>query len=169
MKKIIFLIALLATITTLSTNSMIIFHDIIPSQNVPRALYPEHLTVYKDHAWYGITSWDKQTIKSYCKLLYGKDTTFCKNLITTINRESGFNQDAISETGARGLMQIFPAASFDMGYKYNKVIKYPWININCGAKYLKFCLKKAKNDYELAYKFYVNGPWHLLACNKKEK
>lgn len=64
---------------------------------------------------------------------------------SVINIESGYDKNAISESGACGLMQIMPSTAFDMASRLDIDISYedlfvPEININLGCYYLRYLL-----------------------------
>ncbi len=68
--------------------------------------------------------------------------------------ESGYNPNAVSKKGARGLMQLMPetAKRFSAGDILN-----PRDNVLAGAKYLRFLLDLFRDDIELALAAYNAG------------
>ena len=72
-----------------------------------------------------------------------------------IHAESGFNQNARSNKGAIGLMQLMPGTAADMGVAN---INAAADNIKGGVKYLAMLLSKFKGDITLATAAYHAGP-----------
>lgn len=71
-----------------------------------------------------------------------------------ISAESGYNPNAISPKGARGLMQLMPATAARYGAMN---LMDPWENIQAGTRYLKDLLRMFNNDMQLAVAAYNAG------------
>jgi soluble lytic murein transglycosylase-like protein len=71
-----------------------------------------------------------------------------------ISAESGYNQSAVSRTGARGLMQLMPATAERYGVQN---IMDPRENIMAGVKYLRDLLQMFQGNMELAVAAYNAG------------
>jgi soluble lytic murein transglycosylase-like protein len=71
-----------------------------------------------------------------------------------ISAESGYNQSAVSRTGARGLMQLMPATAERYGVRN---IMDPAENILGGVKYLRDLLQMFQGNLELAVAAYNAG------------
>jgi len=101
-----------------------------------------------------------ETIQSYARK-YDQDPFF---IAAIIREESQFSSDALSQAGARGLMQVMPATGewvakriklngFDNGKLFD-----PDMGINIGTWYISFLMKKFKGDPLLAAAAYNAGP-----------
>ena len=132
--------------------------------------WPSSMVIYEDKAWWNIDWYDEENIRSYVKCYYNSDTLFThgkyfyiKNfadyVLDVIKWESSFNPDAVSSTGAKGLMQLTSIAVKHTGYDYNQVIEYPWVNINCGVAYLMECLAWNRGHKANAWTSYRDGHW----------
>lgn len=82
-------------------------------------------------------------------------------IIRLIKKESNFRNDAISDKGAKGVMQLMPATAKATGVEN---VFHPYQNTKGGLKYLAYLLKKYKRkDYALFA--YYTGPanldWHI--------
>lgn len=86
------------------------------------------------------------------------------NLIyAIIKQESKFNKDAVSKSGAKGLMQIMDATAQDMvkeiysidSNNYN--IYDPYTNIFIGTKYISYLINYFDGNYYLAIVAYNAG------------
>jgi soluble lytic murein transglycosylase-like protein len=83
---------------------------------------------------------------------FGVDAHLIKAIIMA---ESAFDPNAISESGAQGLMQLMPPTACDMRV-YDPFD--PEENILGGTQYLGLLLKKFKQDKRLAIAAYNAGP-----------
>jgi len=79
-----------------------------------------------------------------------------------IKAESSFEIDAVSESGAQGLMQLMPATARDM--KVSNPFD-PEENILGGTKYLSLLLKRFKRNTRLAVAAYNVGASTVENCN----
>lgn len=82
-----------------------------------------------------------------------------KELIdAVISKESSGNKKAISNKGARGLMQLMPATAEELGVTD---IEDPYQNVMAGAKYLRKMLDRYDGDIMLALAAYNAGPGNV--------
>ena len=86
------------------------------------------------------------------------------NLIyAIIKQESGFNKDAVSKSGAKGLMQIMDATAKDMAIDIDSInndnydIYDPYTNILIGTKYISYLINHFDGNYYLAITAYNAG------------
>jgi hypothetical protein len=75
-------------------------------------------------------------------------------ILELIRQESGFKSHAVSNKGARGLMQLIPATAARFGVRS---IHDPAENIEGGTKYLRFLLDLFEGNLELALAGYNAG------------
>jgi len=83
-------------------------------------------------------------------------------IYAVIETESSFDPDAVSPTGARGLMQINKITLEDINQRLNTHYSFddlfdPEINIKLGAFYLSYLIDRFEN-YETVYAAYNAGP-----------
>jgi soluble lytic murein transglycosylase-like protein len=92
-----------------------------------------------------------EPIISSCSREFGVDSSLVK---AVIHAESGYNPNAVSPKGARGLMQLMPKTAH--GLKVADSLN-PSDNIRGGVRYLRFLLDTFKGDESLALAAYNAG------------
>lgn len=87
---------------------------------------------------------------------YGVDPSLVKSIIKA---ESNFNPRAVSNKGARGLMQLMPSTGADMG-----VTDFfdPEQNIEGGVRYFRYLLDNFRGDVELSVAAYNCGQGRVI-------
>ncbi|MEX2414684.1 MAG: lytic transglycosylase domain-containing protein [Paenibacillaceae bacterium] len=86
---------------------------------------------------------------------YGVDPNLIRAVIQT---ESGYKSDAVSESGAKGLMQLMDATAASLGVKNSYD---PQDNINGGTKFLAYLLQKYNGHERVALAAYNAGPGRI--------
>lgn len=86
-----------------------------------------------------------------------------KLVSAVVQVESQFKPDAVSRTGAIGLMQLMPSTARQLGVldSYD-----PSQNIEGGTKYLRYLVERFKGDVTLALAAYNSGPLNVEKYGK---
>ncbi len=88
-------------------------------------------------------------------------------LAAVIRVESAFSRDAVSDKGARGLMQLMPATGEEMAQRLGMrwqgpdALDDPEYNLRLGAYYLRRLLDRYHGSYRQALTAYNRGPRNL--------
>lgn len=97
------------------------------------------------------------------------------NLIyAIIKRESKFDSNATSHSGAKGLMQLMDATAYDMARKIDTIdekdydIYDPYTNIFLGTRYISYLISHFDGNYYLAIIAYNAGMGNTKTWLKKD-
>jgi len=85
-------------------------------------------------------------------------------LHAVIRAESSYNPNAVSRTGAVGLMQLMPATARRYGVRNRRD---PVDNVNGGARYLRDLLKMFNSNVRLAVAAYNAGENAVIKYGRK--
>lgn len=89
-------------------------------------------------------------------------------VLSVIRQESGFDRTAISQAGARGMMQIMPgtaqliAKGLSEPYNRSRLLTDPSYNIRLGGGYLAQMLERFDGSAPLALAAYNAGPQRVV-------
>lgn len=78
-----------------------------------------------------------------------------------ITAESNYKADAVSPSGAIGLMQLMPETALRYGVRTDELYR-PELNVRVGARYLADLLKMFSGDLELALAGYNAGEYAVI-------
>jgi soluble lytic murein transglycosylase-like protein len=133
-------------------------NGVIHFTNCPRdPKFKLYLRESKDDVGEEVRSFSAKDSKNFDELIsefsrkYQVDFALVKAIIRA---ESGFNPQAISRKGAKGLMQLMPATAqrMDVSNVFN-----PRENIEGGVRYFKYLLSLFNNDLRLSLAAYNAG------------
>lgn len=94
-------------------------------------------------------------------------------LAAVIRVESAFSADAISDKGARGLMQVMPATGAEMSQKLGlnwkgpNTLHDPEMNLKVGSFYLRRLLDRYRGSYKRALTAYNRGPRNVRHIERR--
>lgn len=100
-------------------------------------------------------STDYEMLIAQASAKYGVDPKLIRGVIRT---ESGFDADAVSSAGAKGLMQLMDATARGLGVTDSL---NPQQNIDGGTKYLSYLLNKYNGNQQVALAAYNAGPGRI--------
>ncbi|MDQ0112837.1 soluble lytic murein transglycosylase-like protein [Paenibacillus harenae] len=106
-----------------------------------------------DAKWAGSGHYDELIQQASAK--YGVDPSLIEAVIKT---ESGFQSDAVSSAGAKGLMQLMDGTARGLGVSNSFD---PEQNINGGTKYLSLLMRKYNGNEQVALAAYNAGPGRI--------
>ena len=158
---VIFLFLSVLLISSLSSAGIYRYEDengVIHFTNCPRdPKFKLYLRESKDDVGEELSSLSTTDSKNYDELIselskkYQVDFALVKAIIRA---ESGFNPQAISRKGAKGLMQLMPETALRMNVSN---IFNPRENIEGGVRYFKYLLSLFNNDLRLSLAAYNAG------------
>lgn len=83
-----------------------------------------------------------------------------------IDQESAWRRYAVSPSGAKGYMQLMPETADSLGVDD---VFDPRQNIRAGIGHYVYCLRKAKGDHSLAFKYYNGGQNRVTFSRESEE
>jgi len=118
------------------------------SSNIDQGLKTSKL--YNSYPAMKVTDYDQLIDQSSAR--YGVDSELIRAVIQT---ESNYKSDAVSHSGAKGLMQLMDATAASLGVTNSYD---PQENINGGTKFLAYLLQKYDGHERVALAAYNAGP-----------
>lgn len=92
-------------------------------------------------------------------------------VLALIEVESGFDVEAVSHRGARGLMQLRPATfqrELERSNLFSEDLEDPVLNVRAGIRYYARLLRDFREDQELALMAYNAGPQRISKLRRED-
>jgi len=92
-------------------------------------------------------------------------------VLAVIEVESGFDQEAVSQRGALGLMQLKPSTLLreaERGQLESADLADPVLNVRAGIRYYRRLLDAFRQDHDLALMAYNAGPARISRLRREE-
>jgi soluble lytic murein transglycosylase-like protein len=139
-----------------------------PAAGCPDAPRESFVARLEDHLWARMPGAPQQVHEAVARALASEAEAAAVDpllVLAMIEVESGFDPEAASHAGARGLMQLLPAtmqreaAALGLG---DASPKDPVANVRTGIRYLRRCLDAYPRHPDLALMAYNSGPNRVL-------